>query len=167
MHIPAYYKRKSVQYFFVGVIIGAILAYLFFLYINGELTERWIEQNVQLRSKIAELEDQMNGLLQDKENLSKENEEKLSVKEVNIEISNKEQLKLDSMEVIELTTLMKKELSSLIGKNVESIIENANLVESTLENKSFTLSSFSYQPKIQKLFISSKINITVKLNITN
>ncbi len=167
MHIPPYYKRRGTQYFFVGMLVGAILAYLFFLYINGNLTERWIEQTVELRSEIVQLEDRINGLTKDKENLSKENKEMLTVQEINIEISNKEQLKLDSIEAVELTARIQKELSPLIGNSIESLSENRSLIYSTLENKSFQMNNFSYQPSITELIIATKMEIKIKLSMTN
>ncbi|WP_102026793.1 sporulation membrane protein YtrI [Salirhabdus sp. Marseille-P4669] len=167
MHIPPYYKRRGTQYFFVGMLVGAILAYLFFLYINGKLTERWIEQTVELRSEIVQLEDRINGLTKDKENLSKENKEMLTVQEINIEISNKEQLKLDSIEAVELTARIQKELSPLIGNSIESLSENRSLIYSTLENKSFQMNNFSYQPSITELIIATKMEIKIKLSMTN
>ncbi len=49
MHIPPYYKRPSFQRFFAGICIGTIIGYLIFIYMFGELQEKWIEENLALR----------------------------------------------------------------------------------------------------------------------
>jgi hypothetical protein len=167
MHIPPYYKRKGFQYFFVGIILGSIISYLFFLYINGELTERWIEQNVELRNDITNLENQINGLLQDKEDLNKENKEKLTVQEIQVEIVNSEKLKLDRFIVHDLTSQMSNELSPIIGKSIQSLSENKSLIKSTIENKSFKAGEFSYQPTITLLVIATKLQISVEVNMAS
>jgi hypothetical protein len=164
MHIPPYYKRRGFQYFFVGILVGIILSYLFFLYIEGQLTERWIEQNVSLRKDVVNLQNQINELLKDRENLSKEKEKKLTVQDINVTISNAEQLKLDKFFIYELTSQIKNELIELIGNSVDSLAENRTLIRSTIENKVIKIDKFTYRSDLTELIIAPpNLYITVKL----
>src|SRR5699024_6022084 len=102
MHFPPYHKQKSWQRFFAGCCIGAILSYAIFIYMYGSMYEKLFEENVHLESKVDELKDQNEALLQDKKDLNKEKSEKATVEEIEIDISNKEELEIDRLLIHEL-----------------------------------------------------------------
>ena len=56
MHFIPYYKNKNWQRFFVGLFIGAIISYFIFIYMYGQLLEKRIEENLQLRIEKQELD---------------------------------------------------------------------------------------------------------------
>lgn len=167
MHIPAYYKKKEVQYFFSGAVIGAIIAYIIFLYMYGSQTERWIEENIQLHSKINDLERENQTLSKDKENLQSKTKENLTIQKIDVKLLNAEQLKLDRFVVYQLTESIKEELGSLIGKTIPSVSENESLVFAAIENKTFSVDDFSYDAKITTLTISQTLRVKVNIQIAN
>ncbi|SET79524.1 hypothetical protein SAMN05421676_10887 [Salinibacillus kushneri] len=167
MHIPPYYKRRGFQYFFVGIITGAVIAYLLFLYFFGKYTEMRIEENIQLRDQIAELEQDLENITKDKEDLSRQNEENLTIQEIQIELENAEQLKLDRFIQHDLKEKIKDEISSLKGRNIETMQENLSFIESTIENKTYHVSDFSYDAAITRLIISKTFYVKVKLSMSS
>ncbi|MRG87691.1 sporulation membrane protein YtrI [Salinibacillus xinjiangensis] len=168
MHIPPYYKRRGFQYFFVGVIIGAIISYLIFLYFYGEMTEAWIEENIQLRDQIEELENDIENISKDNEDLTKQSQQNLTLQEIQIEIENPDKLKLDRFMQHDLKEQMKSELNSLKGRDIESLYENQDLLEAAIENKSYRVEDFSYDATIKKLWvINSTLFLTIELEVSS
>ncbi|GAA0484165.1 hypothetical protein GCM10008986_06720 [Salinibacillus aidingensis] len=167
MHIPPYYKRRGFQYFFAGVITGTVIAYLLFLFFYGEYTEMRIEENIRLRDQIAELEQDLENITEDKENLSKQNEQNLTIQEIQVELENAEKLKLDRFIQHELKENIKDEMSSLKGRNIETMQENLSLIESSVENKTYHISDFSYSATITRLIISKTVYVKVKLSMAS
>ena len=55
MHIPPYYKKRTWQSFFLGVLAGVIVGYIFFLFVYGKHTERWIEENMEIRTELKQV----------------------------------------------------------------------------------------------------------------
>ncbi|MBO8156468.1 MAG: hypothetical protein H0Z32_08420 [Bacillaceae bacterium] len=166
MHIPAYYKKREVQYFFAGAVIGGIIAYIIFLYMYGSQTERWIEENVQLHSRINDLERENQTLTKDKANLKNKNEQILTIQTIDVELINAEQLKLDRFVIYQLTEAVKNELSSLIGKSIQSVSENQALIYATIENKTFKVDDFAYEAKVSSLTISRTLHAKIKISIS-
>ncbi|MBB6452096.1 2',3'-cyclic-nucleotide 2'-phosphodiesterase (5'-nucleotidase family) [Salirhabdus euzebyi] len=167
MHIPPYYKRRGFQYFFVGIIVGFIISYLVFIYINGELTEKWIEENIQLHSKVESLENTNRILSEDKEELNEKNKQKLTIQDIQVQLTNAKQLRLDRFIEHELISKIKEELSSLTGNSIESVMENKSLIYTSVENKTFKIDDFAYEAEIRELIISTKMSISVKITMSS
>ncbi len=163
MHFSPYHKKRSWQLIIVGTLLGSILAYVTFTFMHGKMYESLLTENVQLKTKIGELEQQNKALLQDKEDL--EEKSPSSIQSVQIFFNNSEQLKLDRLIIHELEELIKNEINFIIGKEIHSFSENDDLLIRVIENKTFTIDDLSYQFEVNRLFLSEKvkINLVVKL----
>lgn len=169
MHIPPYYKRESWQRFFAGVFIGGIVAFTIFIYMYGQFYERWVEENLNLRSQLSKLEDNYKVLEDSKKELDQKSKKDITVDTITIKIDNEKELKLenDSLMVHQLEEQIRKEINHVIGKGVNSLIDNYQLLESTIENKTFQVDEFAYNAKIKRLFVAQELQIHVSLQFTN
>ncbi|MEI3606042.1 hypothetical protein SPD48_10090 [Pseudogracilibacillus sp. SE30717A] len=165
MHFSPYHKKRSWQLIIIGTLIGSFLAYITFTFMHGKMYENLLSENLQLKTKVGELEQQNNALLQDKEDLEEKSTN--TVQSVQIIFSNKEQLKLDRLIIHELEELIKNEINFIIGKEVQSLSENDDLLISLLENKIFTIDDLSYQFDVHKLFLSEKVKITLLVTLAD
>ncbi|GEL76860.1 sporulation membrane protein YtrI [Tenuibacillus multivorans] len=165
MHIPPYYKRPSWQAFFIGILVGVVIGYLFFLYVYGEHTERWIEENLTLRQEIKELEQDVELLRQDKDDINMERERRLTIQDVEVEFTNIEDLNLDRFTVIRLTDLVEDEVGTVAGRNIESVSDQRELLIRTIENKTFRVNDIQYQVKVDQLIIGPTLTVTLEISL--
>ncbi|WP_373893051.1 sporulation membrane protein YtrI [Virgibacillus sp. CBA3643] len=167
MHIPPYHKKATWQRFFVGGVIGAILAYGIYLYIYGSLYEQLLEENLELEAEVTELEKQNEALTQDKEDLDAQREQPIIVETIEINITNDEELRLDRLIVHQLEELINEEINHLIGENVTIIDESSQLLRSSVENKGFTVDDFTYYFDVAQLTVSRNMILTVEAKLTD
>ena len=161
MHIPTYYKRESWQRFFAGAVVGAIIAYGLFLYVNGSLLEHWVEENIRLRGKLTELESAYEGLL----NTHEEEQEQFTIKQIGITFTNDKRLQLDRLTKHQLETLIKGELEDVIGRNVEVVGENRDFLIKAVENKRYQIDEFTYQVEVVQLIIYRQLSLELSISI--
>lgn len=156
MHIPPYYKKKSWQRFLVGTFFGAVIGYCILLYMYGSMYEDLLGQNIELQSQVKELK-----LLQDKEDDQKP-KESYTVNRIEISITNEEELKLDKLLKQQLEDLILEEIDHIIGQDVRVIAGSDKLLESTIENKDFTIDDLTYTFSMHKLIIGKTVKLTLE-----
>ncbi|WP_026569716.1 MULTISPECIES: sporulation membrane protein YtrI [Sediminibacillus] len=166
MHIPPYYKKESWQRFFAGGFFGAIVAFIIYLYMYGQYYEKWLEDNMNLRSQIAELEKQNEALLENEKELDEKTKEKVVVKSIVVEIDNAEQLKLDRLIVHQLQDAIKEEIASVVGQDIASLSENDQLLISTLENTVYRVEDIDYTASINQLVIAPTLKLHLSLDFS-
>ncbi|WP_186578390.1 sporulation membrane protein YtrI [Aquibacillus kalidii] len=172
MHIPPYYKKESWQRFFAGTFFGGIIAFIVFIYMYGQLYENWVEENINLRARVNELETNNKVLEENKKEADKQSQQQLSIDEITISIQNLKELKLekDSLMKHQLEQAIKEEIIHIIGQDVQSVADNYQLLISTIENKTYkidNLSEFTYSATVNRLFLTpSFVQIHVELSIS-
>ncbi|WP_077621206.1 sporulation membrane protein YtrI [Sediminibacillus massiliensis] len=167
MHIPPYYKRESWQRFFSGVFIGAIMAFVLFLYIYGQFYEKWVEENMELHAQIAELDRQKEALLENQKDIDEKTKEKVTVQTIDVEVENGKELRLDRLIVHQLEENIKEEIRDVVGKDIVSLSENDYFLVSTIENKTYRIDDITYRATVSKLIIAPEIKLTIKLHFSN
>ena len=97
MHIPPYYKLTSWQRFIIGIVTGGVISYAIFIFMYGSMYEKLYEENLELQSKLSELQSRNDSLLQDKEDLDEKTKQQSIVERIEISIMNQEELRLDRL----------------------------------------------------------------------
>lgn len=166
MHIPPYHRKTVWQRFFVGALIGGVIAYCVFAYMYNSMYERMVEYNLELKSQVTELKNQNEALLEDKEDLDEKNKEKLTVESIEVTIANDKELKLSHLVVYQMEELIKEEVQQVIGQDLSVVSESDQLLTSTIENKEFALEDFHYHFTVSRLTIAQTIKITVEAKTT-
>lgn len=167
MHIPPYYKRKEWQRFLAGTFVGAILAYAVFIYMYGQLYENWVEQNMDLRAELQELEASYEALEKNNEELDQRYQQRLMVSSIDIVIMNHETFRLDRFILQDLEEMIKEEVKEILGREVSSVTENHILLLRMIENKVYNIEGSSYQAEVRHLFISESSEIHLELKIAD
>lgn len=167
MHIPPYYKRASWQRFFAGTFVGAITAFLVFIYMYGQMYENWVEENLDLRAQLQEMSANYQALEQSNKELDQQFQQKATIASITINISNQEQLNLDHLIARELEESIKKEWHDVIGKDVASLSENYTFLIRTVENKTYKIDDFSYEAQVDHLFVTETLEAYVTLTLAN
>ncbi|WP_077299074.1 sporulation membrane protein YtrI [Virgibacillus pantothenticus] len=162
MHIPPYHKKATWQRFFVGVMVGGILAYCSLLYMYGKMYEDLIIRNHEMQNEISQLRTQNESLLEDNDELNEKSAKQVSVESISFTVENTDELRMDRLIAGKLEELVQEELKHIIGKDLAIIAESDSLIAAALENKAFTVEEFDYSFSITKLIISNHIKITAE-----
>ena len=165
MHIPPYYKKPAWQHFFSGSVVGAICGYLIFLLIFGELQQEWIEENLNLRTDLQELNQSYETLLENHEALDKESKESMTLQEVEIQFTNLKELKLENDRIMVqlLKESIQEETSYLLGKPISEVNAAVDLLISSIENKTLKVDDFKYEATVKKLIIANQLKLSIEL----
>jgi hypothetical protein len=166
MHIPPYYKLKSWQRFIIGVVTGSVIAYAIFIFMYGSMYEKLYEENLDLQSKVSELQSHNDSLLQDMKDSDEKSKQQFTVERIDVFIMNQTELRLDRLIVYQLDHMIKGEINHMIGKDIRVISESDQLLLSTIENKAFTIDDFTYYFEVKRLVISDTIKLVLYAKIS-
>lgn len=167
MHIPPYLRKKSWQRFFLGFATGAVIAYVLFIFMYGSMYERLFENNLSLQSKVSELESQNKALSEDKKAVDEENKERLTVERIEIVIANADKLQLDRLIIHQLDDMIKNEINHIIGNDIRTVAESVKLLQSTIQNKEFSIDDFTYYFEVETMTISNTVELTLLAKISS
>lgn len=167
MHIFPYYKKKTIQRFFLGVFVGALIAYCILIFMYGRMYEQLLERNYALQAQITEIKRQNEALLQDNKEIDDDRKERLTINRIEILIQNAPQLRLDRLIITQLNEIIINEINHIIGQPINTIAESSQLLQSTVENKAFSVDNFTYYFQVEKLIISQTVHLTLKAKRAN
>lgn len=165
MRMPPYYRYQEAKRFFAGMAIGAIISWMIFLYIYGEWQEEFSMKIKLQEEDIQELINEKKIWQEDIEELNKMNQEKLTIQQIDIKITNYEKYKLDSFSVHEITEAVKEDVQNLITKDIETAYKSRELIKRAIENRIFPVNDRRYRLKIQEIayFTTLSIRLTIQL----
>ncbi|WP_217586965.1 sporulation membrane protein YtrI [Lentibacillus saliphilus] len=163
MYIPPHFKKTSWQHAVISAIFGGIVAYGIIMFMYGTMYEQLIEENLRLEARISELKAQNNSLKDDKEDQDHQKEEQLTIQSIDVSLSNSKELHLDRLTIYQLVELVKTELDHVIGQDFESVSKNAQLLISTIENKTFTVDDMDYYLEVQRITFAPNISLVLKV----
>lgn len=164
MHVSPYHKKRTIQIFLLGVFTGAVIGYIVLIFMYGKMYENMMTENIKLSSEIKDLERRNEALLQDKVHLE---EKTFIIQSVEIEFSNAEELRMDRLIIHQLENLVKNEINQVVGKEIDSVADNADLLITVIENKTFTIDDLSYEFEVVKLSITERLRLTLHASLTD
>lgn len=165
MYFPNQFKKRTGQLFLLGIITGAIIAYILFSFMYGKMYGELLERNLALNREITELKERNEALLQDKKDIDELTKGDISVQSIELSFLNPSELKLDRLMLHQFEDILLKEISHIIGQDIRVLSENNQLLISTIENKTITLYELSYSFEVTQLIISQKVKITLNVKL--
>ncbi|MFJ7753395.1 sporulation membrane protein YtrI [Peribacillus muralis] len=166
MRIPPYHRAPTWQRFFAGAALGALLSWVMFFYMHGVQQEKQILTLHEQREDIKDLNDKIAIWEQDYKKLNQQNEEILTIQEVEVLITNGKDYSLDNLSVAEAEDLIEDDLSSLLAKDVASVYNGKMLLKKSIENKIMTINKKRYKLEVAEIMFYTKMNIEIKLKRT-
>lgn len=161
MHFPHYHRHPHWQRFFIGVFVGGLIGYFVLLYMYGTMYENLLAENYELQEELIDLRKQNEVLLETQE----DQDFLLTIQEIEIIISNSEQVINDSLLVSQLKTLIKEEISHLIGSDILVVSSSDELLISAIENKAFTIDDITYHFSVTRLVVTPRLKIVTEAEI--
>lgn len=165
MRIPPYFYSKNSQRFFSGVIIGAFISWLIFLYMFGQMQEEQVKLIHQQEEMIADLEKEKNIWQEDFKKLNEKNKELLTVQKIAVKITNASKYKLDALSVFEVQESVKEDISNVLAKDLNNVFMSRNLLEKVIENKPVEINKRRYQLTVKKMVIYTTLDIELELTL--
>ncbi|NCU18074.1 sporulation membrane protein YtrI [Pallidibacillus pasinlerensis] len=168
MRMPSFYRSKDFQRMIVGVVIGAIISWLTFLYIFGEMQEEQVTTIRKQQEQIANLEKEKNIWQEDYKKLNEKNKELLTVQDFTVKITNASKYKIDPLSVFEAEEAIKKEIdSTILAKNLDELFNNRALLIKLIENKQIEISDRKYELKVSKFILYTTVIIELELSLAD
>ncbi len=167
MRIPPYYRKPEWQRFFSGMAVGALLAWVLFLYIYGVSMERNAKKIEQQKDEISELKSDIQIWMEDYAELNKKNQEKLTVQEIKVKIVNDQKYKkyLDTLSIYEIEEETKGQLNMLLAKDLDSVFKSRDLITKVVENRTIPVNDKRYKLKIKSMVIYTSVSIQVEISL--
>ncbi|ELK47293.1 hypothetical protein QRD89_13010 [Halobacillus sp. ACCC02827] len=164
MQFPPYHKKKEWRRLFAGIVLGAVIGYLFFLYVHGQLQEKYTEEYIEMNAKMNEMEAKYEGLLKNQE--EDPQAKPLSVKDIAVSYTNAKKLNIDLLTQHELTTLVKQQLASIPGKDIKVVGSQVDLMIASVESKSYAVDDLSYELKVERLVVYETLSLNLEIIIS-
>ncbi|KHF41059.1 sporulation membrane protein YtrI [Halalkalibacter okhensis] len=167
MRVPPFYERPTVKRFFAGIIIGIIIGWFFFIYQYGQVYEGLVFRISEQEAIINELEDDIDLLRSEQSRLNEENQQKLTVQEIDIQFSNDRKLRLNQLTLLDLKQQALNELQYIKRKDIETVSNMHELLVSNLENKVFRAGDKRYQLEVEHVFLYTTVRVIVRIVPSN
>lgn len=115
------------------------------------------------RSTIITLEARIAELNSEQTKLNEENQKKLTIQTIEVELKNARRLRLNQLTQLELRTQIIEELQHLEREDIETVANMKDLMIRALENKVFNVDDNEFQVDVQEiyLFTTLRIELTV------
>lgn len=165
MYIPPQVRSSEWRRFFAGMVFGIIFGYILFVFINGQLQEQLVEENIELSTDLKEAEAKYENLLNAEEEEEKEHKEGLTVQEISVEFQNAKDLEVDKLTQHQLSSMVKEQLTSVTGGKIEEVARQREIIISAIENKRFKVDDFIYHLTVEQLVISNELLVSLSISI--
>ncbi|WP_026693667.1 sporulation membrane protein YtrI [Peribacillus kribbensis] len=164
MRIPPYFKSPLWQRFFAGAAIGGIISWLVFFYMYSIMQEKLINKVHEQLESIKDLEEENRLWEADYNRLNDKNQERLTVQEIHVTLTNFLPYRLDRLSVAEAAEKIEDDLkSTLLSKDLETVYESRSLLKRTIENKVLEINKKKYMLEVTEILYYTNLQVEVKL----
>ena len=163
MRIPPYHRLPTWQRFFAGAALGGLLSWVIFFYMYGVQQETQIRIIHEQREEMKDLTGKIAIWEQDYKKLNQQNEEILTIQEVEVKITNGEFYSLDQLSIADAEDVIEDDLSSLLAKDVVSVYNGKMLLKKSIENKIIEINKKRYELEVYEIMFYTKMNIELKI----
>ncbi|MBR3379743.1 MAG: sporulation protein [Bacillus sp. (in: Bacteria)] len=164
MRVPELYKRPGWQRFFAGMMFGAIVSWLIFLFTYGTFQEKQVTLLRSQQHHMDSLKEQITLYREDLHTLNEDNKKRLLIQSVDVHLVNREQYKIPEPDTLKFEDQVKEDISEVITKDIESVYKTKELLKRTVENKEYTIREKTYRAKVTELTIYTKLSLEVRIS---
>ncbi|MRX71742.1 sporulation protein [Bacillus lacus] len=161
MRIPTQHKDPFWQRIFAGMVLGAIVSWLVFLFTYGVLQEKQVVTIEKQQSQIEELNRSMRIWQEEVRLLNKKNQETLTVQNVRVHVENSSRFEKSSYFAFEIEKSVKEDVADVIAKDVESAFASRKILKRAIENKTYSIDEKQYKLRVTEMVIYTELYIEV------
>ncbi|VEF47330.1 sporulation protein [Bacillus freudenreichii] len=168
MRIPPLYRHPVWQRFFAGAAVGGCISWLIFLFMFGTIQQKNTTLIERQAIRIKELNGHIQILEEDYQKLNKENEEMLTIQEIDIKIHNFERYGIrDRLGIYQAEESIKEDLRSLVAKDLTTVYKNKEVIKKTVENKTLKINGKQYKLVVKELYFYTTISIVLEIKLAD
>lgn len=159
---PSFIQKllRLIVVFVIGMIIGSII----FLYMNGQIMENLLLENRQLDITNTKLNEDIAGLIEDKSELSKQYQQKLVIKKIDIEIISEDGETTKGFTETEISERLRKDLKFLINMPLESVAETSDTIRHLINGRKYDINQQQqYSLELETLIIFTTLKLKVSV----
>ncbi|KXZ13686.1 sporulation protein [Bacillus nakamurai] len=164
MRIPEYYKKPGWQRFFAGMMCGAAVSWLFFLFTYGTFQEEQVTIIEKQQEHMRDLKTQISIYQEDLHKLNEDNKKRLLIQSVDIKLLNGEKYKISQPDKMKFEEHVKDNISEVITKDIESVYKTKELLKRTIENKVYTINEKEYKAEVKELTIYTRLSVEINIS---
>ncbi|WP_353408100.1 sporulation membrane protein YtrI [Bacillus velezensis] len=164
MRIPEYYKKPGWQRFFAGMMCGAIVSWLLFLFTYGTFQEEQVTLIEKQREHARDLKNQISIYQKDLHKLNEDNKQRLLIQSVDVKLINGEKYRIAQPDKMKFEEQVKDNISEVITKDIESVYKTKELLKRTIENKIYTINEKEFKAEVKELTIYTRLSVEIHIS---
>ena len=163
MRVPPFRHSKNWDRFFFGTVIGALLSWLIFLFMFGEMQEQQAKTIREQREMIADLEKEKKIWQEEFQKLNEKNMQMLTVQEIVVKIANGDKYKLDRLSVFEIEERIKESIGMILAKDLNLVFNSRELIRNVVEYTPIKVNDKRYRAVIKEMVIYTTVTLQLEL----
>ncbi|WP_062355134.1 sporulation membrane protein YtrI [Bacillus kwashiorkori] len=167
MRIPPFYRLPTFQRFFFGMVLGALVSWLLFLYMFGSYQEEQTKKIAEQKNLIEELEREKRIWQEDFRELNEKNKKLLTVNEIKVKISNAHKYNLDLLSKVKAEESVKEDINMMLAKDLSLVAKSTDLLKKVIENKILKINDKRYRLQIKQITIYTTLTIQLELRLAD
>lgn len=167
MRVPPFYNSPVFQRVFFGAIIGAIVSWLVFIYMFGEMQERQAQTIKKQEETIADLTKEKNIWQEDFRKLNEKNLESLTVQEIVVRITNANKYKLDALSKFEVEEAVKENIDMVLAKDLNLVFNAREILKRAIVNMPVKVNDKRYKLTIKEMVIYTTLEIQLEIHLAD
>nr|MDH3093756.1 sporulation protein [Bacillus velezensis] len=164
MRIPEYYKKPGWRCFFAGMMCGAIVSWLFFLFTYGTFQEEQVTLIEKRREHARDLKNQISIYQKDLHKLNEDNKQRSLIQSVDVKLINGEKYRIAQPDKMKFEEQVKDNISEVITKDIESVYKTKELLKRTIENKIYTINEKEFKAEVKELTIYTRLSVEIHIS---
>lgn len=131
---------------------------------NGQIMENLLLENRQLDITNTKLNEDIAGLIEDKSELSKQYQQKLVIKKIEIEIISEDGETTEGFTETEISERLRKDLKFLINMPLESVAETSDTIRHLINGRKYDINQQQqYSLELETLIIFTTLKLKVSV----
>lgn len=131
---------------------------------NGQIMENLLLENRQLDITNTKLNEDIAGLIEDKSELSKQYQQKLVIKKIDIEIISEDGETTEGFTETEISERLRKDLKFLINMPLESVAETSDTIRHLINGRKYDINQQQqYSLELETLIIFTTLKLKVSV----
>lgn len=131
---------------------------------NGQIMENLLLENRQLDITNTKLNEDIAGLIEEKSELSKQYQQKLVIKKIEIEIISEDGETTEGFTETEISERLRKDLKFLINMPLESVAETSDTIRHLINGRKYDINQQQqYSLELETLIIFTTLKLKVSV----
>jgi hypothetical protein len=161
LRIPSPALVEKLLRVIVSFVFGIIIGFIIYLYLNGQMIEKLYLENRQLGITNTKLAEDIESLQDDKNELSKRNQQKPIIKQIEIEIISKTDEASEGFTETEINERLRKDLKFLVNQPLDSVADTAETIRQLVNGRKYDINQQQFGLNLETLIIHTTLTVKV------